>query len=64
MNIQESVKQKLQDQDLISFTVVDRAMRADARRKVGAKAFQVVHHIDGDRWNNDLGNLRIVEVGR
>jgi len=35
-----------------------------ARQRVKVNKYQVVHHIDGDPLNNDLDNLRIVDIER
>lgn len=39
----------------------ERHMARVARRKIKAMRGQSIHHIDGNRFNNDLSNLVVVE---
>ena len=43
--------------------VVRQYMAIDARRKIEALKGRSVTHLDGNSFNNDMQNLRIVERG-
>lgn len=69
LDIKQKVKEALQKQGAIAsdeeiaeaIALLNRVKRTSARQKFGALKDQVVTHIDGDRYNNDISNLRIVE---
>lgn len=54
MNIQEQTARHLADLDIIS--------RRIARKKMGDLSGKVVHHINGNRFDNRIENLLVVEV--
>lgn len=53
MNINETVAQHLSTLDIIS--------RRIARKKMGDLSGKVVHHINGNRFDNRIENLLVVD---